>query len=71
MRIDRRIYRYVNKAVQDGVDREDIFKKVRDIIKDIHDFNIREKARLYVAAKKMIIQAVMQEGDLYKKQLRN
>lgn len=70
MRIDRRIYRYVNKAVQDGVDREDIFKKVRDIIKDIPDFNIREKARLYVAAKKMIIQAVMQEGDLYKKQLR-
>ena len=43
--------------------------KVRDIINDIPNFNIREKAQMYVLVKNIAVLMYMQEGKLYNKQI--
>lgn len=65
-----RIVKLIHIAVQKGISQTRCLEKIRDIIQDIPDFNIREKARFYLACKKVAVQMYMQQGELYNKQIK-
>lgn len=53
----------MQKAVLKGRELHEIEDKLRGVIADIPDFNIREKAKLYVACRKLAIRMLNQEGE--------
>ena len=65
-----KIIKKIYKAVLAGVPERECLKKFRDIIQDIPDFNIRDKARLYLVVRKTVQLMYVQEGKLYKEQIR-
>lgn len=64
-----KLVKLIYEAVQNQIPEEKILIKVRDIINDIPNFNIREKAQMYVLVKKIATLMYMQEGKLYNKQI--
>lgn len=66
----KKIIVFINKAIKKEKSREWTLKKLRDIIQDIPDFNIREKARLYVAAKRIAVLMYMQGGYISNSQIK-
>lgn len=53
----------MHKAVLKGRSLREIENKLRGVISDIPDFNIREKARVYSAARKIAIRMMNQNGE--------
>ena len=64
-----KIIKLIHEAVLNQTPQEKVLMKVRDIINDIPNFNIREKAQMYVLVKKISVLMYMQEGKLYNKQI--
>ena len=64
-----KIIKLIHEAVLNQTPQEKVLMKVRDIINDIPNFNIREKAQMYVLVKKIAVLMYMQEGKLYNKQI--
>ena len=62
-----KLVKLIYEAVQNQIPEEKILIKVRDIINDIPNFNIREKAQMYILVKKIATLMYMQEGKLYNK----
>ena len=65
-----KIIKKIYKSVQSGVPERECLKKFRDIIQDIPDFNIRDKARLYLTVKYAVQLMYIQDGKLYKEQIK-
>ena len=53
----------IHKAVLNGKNLHDIEKKLRGVVSDIPDLNIREKAVIYSAARKITIRMLNQHGE--------
>lgn len=64
-----KLVKLIHEAVQNQIPIEKVLMKVRDIINSIPNFNIREKAQMYVLVKKTAVLMYMQEGKLYNKQI--
>lgn len=64
-----RLVKLIHEAVLNQIPQEKVMRKVRDIIDSIPNFNIREKAQMYVLVKKTATLMYMQEGKLYNKQI--
>lgn len=65
-----KIIEYIYKAVLNQVPQNEILKKLRGMIQDTPDFNIREKSALYNTVKRVTVLMYMQEGKLYNKQIK-
>lgn len=48
------IIKLVDRAFQKGKSENEILKKIRDVVDSVPEFNIREKNKLYIAAKRLI-----------------
>ncbi len=66
-----RMVKLIYQAVLDKVPEHVILKKVRGIIQNTPDFNIREKAALYRTVKRMADLMYIQEGRLENGQIKN
>lgn len=64
-----KLVKLIYEAVQNQIPEEKVLKKIRDIISSIPNFNIREKAQMYVLVKKIATLMYMQDGKLYNKQI--
>lgn len=64
-----KLVKLIYEAVQNQIPEEKVLKKIRDIISSIPNFNIREKAQMYVLVKKTATLMYMQDGKLYNKQI--
>ena len=60
---------YIKKCVEKQIDMSVALRNVGDIVKGIPDLNMRERARLTRAYKKLTVQMYMQQGELYNKQI--
>lgn len=65
-----KLIKMINQAVKKEVPEYIVLKKIRDIVKDIPSFNVREKAWLYRLLKKIADLMYIQNGKLYKTQIR-
>lgn len=52
--LDIKLIKLIDKAVLDSRTEQEILDRIRDVIKGVPEFNIREKARAYLAAKRLI-----------------
>lgn len=60
----------IHQAVKKEVPEYIVLKKLRDIVKDIPSFNVREKARLYRLLKKTADLMYIQNGNLVNSQIK-
>lgn len=69
MRMKVKLVKLIHEAVLNQIPQEKVLMKIRDIISSIPNFNIREKAQMYVLVKRIAVLMYMQEGKLYNKQI--
>lgn len=65
-----KLIKLIYKSVQDSIPLNQLMQKVRDVIQDIPDFNVREKAKMYVLVKKTAKLMYIQNGNLENSQLK-
>ena len=66
-----KMIKLIYDAVQAGTPENQVMLKIRDMIKSIPDFNIREKAWLYRTVKRAADLMYVQEGRLENSQIKN
>lgn len=65
-----KIIKIIHQAVLDKTPEHEILAKLRGMIKNTPDFNIREKRCLYKIVKKTVLLMYYQNGNLYNRQIK-
>ena len=58
----------MQKAIDEGVDRQSVLVKIKNMIQKFPDLNVRERARIYIVCKRLTVQAYDQAGKIWKLQ---